>query len=68
MTAFHEQKACLRCNDVEIEIDARGGVEADDGGDAIDLTITLHRDGQSVTMRVPREQWRAFVRAVGRLR
>lgn len=67
MTAYHEQRAVLRDGGAEIEIEVRGGVEADDGDEAYDVTVRTPHPGDW-TMRVPVAQWRAFVRAVGRLR
>lgn len=71
MTAYHEQRAVLRDGEADAEIEVRGGVEADDGSDALDVTMrAMSRTGHEPewTMRVPRAQWSAFVRAVGRLR
>lgn len=72
MTAYHEQRAVLRDGEADIEIEVRGGVEADDGSDALDVTVRvvtrLGSEPCEWTMRVPRAQWSAWVRAVGRLR
>jgi hypothetical protein len=69
MTAYHEQRAVLRDGEADVEIEVRGGVEADDGSEAYDVTVRCDDDdGGKITMRVPVAQWRAFVRAVGRLR
>lgn len=72
MTAYHEQRAVLRDGLADVEIEVRGGVEADDGGEAYDVTVRVPAatagEPHEMTMRVPVAQWRAFVRAVGRLR
>jgi hypothetical protein len=71
MTAYHEQRAVLRDNEAMVEIEVRGGLEADDGSEALDVTIRevlVTEHTHEHTMRIPIAQWRAFVRAVGRLR
>lgn len=72
MTAYHEQRAVLRDALAGVEIEVRGGVEADDGAEAFDVTVRVptrtDHEPHEWTMRVPVAQWRAFVRAVGRLR
>lgn len=72
MSGYHETRAVLRDAEAGCEIEVRGGLEADDGDAAYDvtirgLTLTGTADDER-TMRVPAAQWRAFVRAVGRLR
>lgn len=72
MTAYHEQRAVLRDGEAEIEIEVRGGVTADNDSEAFDVTVRVptrtDHEPHDWTMRVPVAQWRAFVRAVGRLR
>jgi len=72
MTAYHELRAVMRDGEAEVEIEVRGGVTADDDSEAYDVTVRVPTatagEPREMTMRVPAAQWRAFVRAVGRLR
>lgn len=72
MSGYHENRAVLRDAEAGCEIEVRGGLEADDGDAAYDVTIralaTIGDEHDARTMRVSQTQWRAFVRAVGRLR
>ncbi len=72
MSGYHETRAVLSDAEAGCEIEVRGGVEADDGSEALDVTVREVPLGRAEprehTMRVPVAQWRAFVRAVGRLR
>jgi hypothetical protein len=66
VSGYYESRAVLCDAEHDVEIVVRGGVEADDGDSAYDVTIKSG-DGPAVTMRVATRHWRRFVRAVGRL-
>lgn len=71
MSAYHEQRAVLRDGEADVEIEARGGVECDDGSMGYEVTVrpVVRADGERTrVMRVTAETWRAWTRAVGRLR
>lgn len=71
MSAYHEQRAVLRDGEADVEIEVRGGVECDDGSTGYEVTIRpcVRAAGeQPRVMRVTAETWRAWTRAVGRLR
>jgi hypothetical protein len=70
VTAYHEQRAVLRDNDADVEIEVRGGVECDDGSMGYEIAVcpVVRAAGERErVMRVTVETWRAWVRAVGRL-
>lgn len=65
---YYENRAALRDNETDIEIEVRGGVEADDVPGGYEIRICDGMNDEPHTMRVPRHVWQRFVRAVGRLR
>ena len=71
MSAYHEQRAVLRDGEADVEIEVRGGRECDDGSEGYEIVIRScvpAADERPRSMRVPVDVWRAWVRAVGRLR
>lgn len=71
MSAYHEQRAVLRDGEADVEVEVRGGVECDDGSMGYEVTVrpVVPVDGERPrSMRVTVETWRAWTRAVGRLR
>jgi len=71
MSGYYEQRAVLRDGDADVEIEVRGGMEQDDGSMGYEVTVRpcVRAAGERErVMRVTAEQWRAWVRAVGRLR
>lgn len=66
--AYYENRAVLRDNDSELEIEVRGGVEADDTSNGLELVIRDIGVSTEKRMRVPGHVWHQFVRAVGRLK
>lgn len=66
--SYYESRAVLRSNDPdEIEIEIRGGVEADDQPGGYEIVVRIEGEDDA-RMRVRPDVWRKFVRAVGRLR
>lgn len=69
MSAYYENRAVLRDNETDVEIEVRGGIEADDAPGGYMVTIRgLSEDEHEKVLRVRADVWRAFVRAVGRLK
>lgn len=66
--AYYENRAVLRDNDAELEIEVRGGVEAGDLPNGFELTVRDTGVSTEKRMRVPGHVWRQFVSAVGRLK
>lgn len=67
----HERRAVLFDAESDIEIEVRGGRECDDGSEGYEIVIRScvpAADERPRSMRVPVDVWRAWVRAVGRLR
>lgn len=70
MSGYHEQRAVLRDGEADVEIEVRGGMEQDDGSIGYEITVRpcVRAAGERErVMRVPAHQWRAWVRAAGRL-
>lgn len=66
--AYYENRAVLRDNEYEIEIEVRGGVEADDMPDGLELVIRDIAKSCEKRLRVSGRVWHQFVRAVARLK
>ena len=67
----HERRAVLFDAEGDLEIEVRGGRECDDGSEGYEIVVRscIHTSGERPrSMRVPVDVWRAWVRAVGRLR
>lgn len=66
---YYENRAVLRDNDADVEIEVRGGIEADDVPGGYMVTIRgLSEDEHEKVLRVRADVWQRFVRAVGRLK
>ena len=66
---YYENRAVLRDNDADVEIEVRGGIVADDVPGGYMVTIRgLSEDEHEKVLRVRADVWQQFVRAVGRLR
>lgn len=71
MTAATARSEMLFDAESDLEIEVRGGRECDDGSEGYEIVIRscVHTSGERPrSMRVPVDVWRAWVRAVGRLR
>lgn len=68
---YYENRAVLRDNDAEVELEVRGGVAADDLSNRLELVFRSLGDLNGSTekrMRVSSHVWQQFIRAVGRLK
>lgn len=66
--SYYENRAAIRDNETDVEIEVRGGYEADDVPGGYEIRIRDVMTDELRTMRVPRHVWQQFARAVGRLK
>lgn len=71
MTAATARSEMLFDGETDLMIEVHGPVECDDGSEGYEIAVrscALASGERPRVMRVPVDVWRAFVRAVGRLR
>ncbi len=66
--SYYENRAVLRDNDSETEIEVRGGIDTDGLPNGFELVIRDLGGPTEKRMRVPGHVWHQFTRAVGRLK
>lgn len=64
---YYENRAVLRDNESDTEIEVRGGVEADDLPGGYEIRMRCGKCGSSTAMRVTDSVWKLFCREVGKL-